>query len=226
MRSDLKQPPLECCLRRAVGRSNTVRQVQTYNARTVSRKLYCYVDESGQDTQGEFFIVSVVVAGENRDNLLADLERIEQETGKGKTKWTKASYPRRLAYLRRVFQIHALSGKLSYAIYHDSRNYFDLTVRTLQMTMQDSAIVGTEIRATIIIDGMPREQTREVGRRLLRAGLRVKKVRGVSDETDALIRLADALCGFARMAFEGQPDMRALCDKEMRAGFIRQHPVE
>ena len=31
------------------------------------QKLYAYVDESGQDTLGELFLVSVVVTGEARD---------------------------------------------------------------------------------------------------------------------------------------------------------------
>jgi len=34
-------------------------------------KLYCYVDETGQDTLGELFIVAVVVSDADRDNLAA-----------------------------------------------------------------------------------------------------------------------------------------------------------
>jgi hypothetical protein len=34
-----------------------------------NHKLYCYVDETGQDTLGKFFIVAIVVAGNQRDEL-------------------------------------------------------------------------------------------------------------------------------------------------------------
>jgi len=46
------------------------------------QKLYCYVDESGQDTRGKLFVVSVVVAAEDRGISLEQLEKIEDETGK------------------------------------------------------------------------------------------------------------------------------------------------
>jgi len=41
-------------------------------------KLYCYVDETGQDTEGAFFLVVVVlVAGEVRERLREKLLKIE-----------------------------------------------------------------------------------------------------------------------------------------------------
>ncbi len=48
------------------------------------QKIYCYVDETGQDTKGEFFLVSVVIAKDERDNLIEKLEEIERSTGKGR----------------------------------------------------------------------------------------------------------------------------------------------
>jgi hypothetical protein len=39
-------------------------------------KFYCYVDETGQDTFGELFIVSVVVSAADRDSLVSTLEEI------------------------------------------------------------------------------------------------------------------------------------------------------
>ena len=50
------------------------------------QKIYCYVDETGQDTLGELFIVSVVVNSADRDALVAVLEKIERTSGKGKVK--------------------------------------------------------------------------------------------------------------------------------------------
>ena len=33
----------------------------------VTKKIYCYVDETGQDTKGKLFIVSIVVVGKDKD---------------------------------------------------------------------------------------------------------------------------------------------------------------
>ncbi len=43
-------------------------------------KLYCYVDENGQDTKGRIFIVTVVVIEEKRDELLEFCEDVESKT--------------------------------------------------------------------------------------------------------------------------------------------------
>ncbi len=33
----------------------------------LTHKLFCYVDETGQDTQGRLFVVAVVVTGSERE---------------------------------------------------------------------------------------------------------------------------------------------------------------
>jgi hypothetical protein len=48
------------------------------------QKLYAYVDESGQDTAGRFFVVSVVLFGTDRDTVLARLEALEDRSRKGR----------------------------------------------------------------------------------------------------------------------------------------------
>ncbi|HIP97684.1 MAG TPA: hypothetical protein EYH32_10770, partial [Anaerolineae bacterium] len=82
-------------------------------------KLYCYVDETGQDTRGELFIVSVVIVGAGRDQAIQLCEAIERATGKGRVKWLKTRYDRRLAYIRRVLQEPIFQGKLNFAIYQN-----------------------------------------------------------------------------------------------------------
>lgn len=44
--------------------------------------LYAYVDESGQDTKGEIFLVSVVIVSTQRDKLRRRLQKIEEDTRK------------------------------------------------------------------------------------------------------------------------------------------------
>lgn len=49
---------------------------------THKQKLYCYVDETGQDTEGQLFLVSVVVTEQEQESFAHELERIEAESGK------------------------------------------------------------------------------------------------------------------------------------------------
>ena len=52
--------------------------------KTNKRKLYCYVDETGQDTKGKLFIVSVIITKEDRDEINKFLQEIETKRGKDK----------------------------------------------------------------------------------------------------------------------------------------------
>jgi hypothetical protein len=85
-----------------------------------------------------------------------------------------------------------------------------------------SATGETDYKATILIDGLARTQERLVGNQLRQLGVHTKKVRGVKkDENDALIRLADAVCGLVRAATEGQIAMRALLEQGIQIGVFR-----
>mgnify|MGYP000732879227 CR=1 FL=1 len=53
------------------------------------KKLYCYVDESGQDTKGALFFVSIILTRAENNNLREKLEKIEQQSDKGKAQMDK-----------------------------------------------------------------------------------------------------------------------------------------
>jgi hypothetical protein len=184
------------------------------------QKFFCYVDESGQDTQGKLFIVSIVVAAWERDQLIQVCETIEQETGKGRVKWIKTSYSQRLAYIQQVLSQPIFQRKLNFAIYRNSRDYATLTTQAIAQALSTTG--ETNYKATILIDGLPRTQERLVGNQLHQLGVHTKKVRGVKkDENDALIRLADAVCGLVRAATEGQAAMQALLEQGIQIGVFR-----
>lgn len=190
----------------------------------MTRKLFCYVDETGQDTQGRLFVVAVVVTESARDDLRQQCMAIETESGKGQRKWVKSKHDRRLTYIRQVLRLPALPGRLCFAVYHDQTDYPQATVQAIAGSLR--LVESTEYQATVLIDGLPRGEERKVGLRLRRLGVPVKKVRGVNDETDALIRLADAMCGFVRAALEGQPEMAGLLDEQVRAGVMKHLSTE
>jgi hypothetical protein len=183
------------------------------------QKFFCYVDETGQDTQGELFIVAVVVAGQERNQLRQACEDVERDSRKGLRKWIKTRHDRQLAYIQQVLERAIFGGKLNFAVYRDAQNYPSFTVQTIARAL--NATGETDYKATVLIDGLPRSLEQAVGLQLRRLGIPAKKVRGLKDENDALIRLADAICGLVRGATEGQSDMRALFEQGIRTGVLR-----
>jgi hypothetical protein len=185
------------------------------------QKLYCYVDETGQDTEGNLFIVSVVIADHERDAVIELCEKIEREIGKKRVKWIKTDYAKRLEYIRRIIQEPVFKGKLSFAVYRNSREYFALTVLTIARAI--FAVAQKEYKATVLIDGLPRSQEKWLGTELRHLHIQIRKVRGVrKDENDALIRLADAICGFVRGAIEGNPELKELFERSKQNAFLKE----
>ena len=64
----------------------------------MQERIDLYVDESGQDTQGELFVVSGV-AVDNSEKARQLCKSIEITSGKGIAKWGRANRNKRLVYL-------------------------------------------------------------------------------------------------------------------------------
>lgn len=136
-------------------------------------KFFCYADESGQDTRGELFIVSVVISDREADQLRQICEDIERDSHKGQRKWVKTAFNRRLAYMQQVVSHPNFAGKLNFAIYRDSLDYSAMTVQTIVRAL--SATGETDYKATVFIDGLPRSLERFVGLQLRQQGISAKK---------------------------------------------------
>jgi hypothetical protein len=169
--------------------------------RTV-HKLYCYVDETGQDTKGAYFVVSVIITQEDREAVITLLETLEQVTGKKVTKWHKTRRETKQQFIEHVLQSKILQDKIFYAQYEDTTTYQELTVLTVASAIH---LVKRQesYKASIFIDGLQKSEVTDVGAQLRRIGVRTEKVRGVRDESHVLIRLADAIAGFIRDYNEG-----------------------
>jgi len=182
------------------------------------KKLYCYVDETGQDTRGVIFIVSVVVAAEEREAAEQRLMRIEKESGKGVRKWTKTNRERRSAYIARIFEEQLVKGKLLFGVHHDTVDYVGATIRTTARAIEQ--VSAPAYRATVIIDGLHRSEQRLFAVQLRKYGIEIHKVRGATEQGEIFIRLADALCGFLREALTGNEVFQALMQEGLRDGFL------
>ncbi len=184
------------------------------------QKLYAYVDESGQDTRGELFLVAVVVVGEQRDQLRELLRNIERESRKNK-KWAKERRVRREAYIRRVLETKQLAGLLYYSHYHDTRDYVPLTILSTARAILHQA--RETYQADMWVDGLNRPERQRFTKGLRDLHVRVpRQARGLTDEADEFIRLADALAGFVRDGMEDDDMMASLYKKALRNKVIRE----
>ena len=171
---------------------------------------------------GDLFIVSVVVSALDRDTLTTTLEKIEISSGKGKVKWMKVRGDQRLAYITYVLTAPAFKGKLYFSLYRGTKSYMALTV--LATAKAILTLEPSHPQTMVYVDGLPKARLRWFGVELRRLSVRTIKVVGVRrEETEALMRLADACCGFVRAALSGQqPEMAKLFEKAKATGHLRE----
>jgi len=165
-------------------------------------KLYVYADETGQDTRGRLFVVAAVITGAERDEVRRLLKSIEYVSGKGKKKWTRATRRQKREYLTRAVQAGAFRGKLFFSRFTATTDYLSCMLQTIARSLTTTAH-GQPYEAVVLIDGLSKKDQHRVASRLRQLKTRVTKVRGLRDEADEFIRLADAIAGFARDALEG-----------------------
>ena len=184
------------------------------------KKLYCYVDGTGQDTKGEIFLVCVVIVRpETKEKVEHDLLEIEPKIGK-KTKWISTRPPKRLEYLERILNLKALQRNLFFGIYKGSTEYLNLATETIIKAIQSSTREPYQV--TVAIDGLNRTQREKIKRLLKAGGIKYRKVQGPSWRSNPFIRLADALAGFSRAANERKLYSQELFDRFVRKGFLNE----
>lgn len=166
-------------------------------------KLYCYVDETGQDTNGKFFLVAIVLKEQQEiETLEKRLFSAEQSSGKHLSKWQKTNLKSKIKYLALIRDFKELRGALFYSIYLQTKNYTPLVAFSVAKTIL-SKPRGESI-VSVIIDGLNDKNRDIVRKELKKLRIRYKQVRGMKDEQNVFLRLADALAGFLRDASELQ----------------------
>lgn len=186
-----------------------------------AKKLYCYIDENGQDTKGDIFIVAVVVTEENRDQLLILCEQLEQVSGKRKDKWGASKHDRRMRYINHIFADERFKGILRYEVFKKTLDYDSSTITAIVSAVKWDKPKG-QFTTLVYVDGLSKTKRREYGARLRHMGLPVKRVRGVrKDETNSLTRLADSVAGFVRDALDGKSEeIKQVFQKAKQNGML------
>ena len=171
-------------------------------------KYYLYIDETGQHTRGEMFVVAVACfEGVNAQSIADTLTHIEEvKTNKGLRKWVRTPIAVRRLFLQEVVSI-ARQGKIKfyYKIYSDGTDYLPRTRETIAAAIRAHQ---PQLHADLIVvvDGLNSEG-REVVRRTLRRHSfpYSRTVRGGRDESSPYIRLVDSMAGFVRHAYLREP---------------------
>src|SRR3990167_5466066 len=164
------------------------------------QKLYCYVDESGQDTKGDWFLVAVIMLGVNIDKIKLKLEKIERQSGKFTTKWHRSKHLQRTRYFDAIINLKELKYSLYYSIYKNTILFADLIALTTVKAINSQNLQNCLVQ--IVIDGLRKNQEKQFSASIRKLGIKTAKVKGARDESDPIIRLADALAGLLRDYYE------------------------
>lgn len=185
-------------------------------------KLCSYVDETGQDTEGRFFLVCVVLLEQSeRDSLEAVLESIERKTGKGKTKWKYTNIKIKRSFLQEIVAIKELRKSLFYSVYCDTIKYNYVTSLTVVKSVK-VVTADEDYFVSVIIDGLTKKDTEKVRIILKDMKIKYKNIRGMKDEQNVFLRLADALAGFIRDYLEGDKYAQVFFDDFVKSGLLQE----
>jgi hypothetical protein len=184
------------------------------------KKLYAYVDESGQDTEGLVFVVSILVLGNEVDSIYEELEKIEAESRKKNTKWHKSNHGFRKAYIEGILKMKSFRGKIFFEMFSDTKKYIELTAfATAKAILKKSG--DDDYKVTVFVDGFKKKEIEIFSRGLRDLRIRTRKIRGVKkDENNAFIRLADAIFGLVRDSEDGNVWARGATAKLLKEKYI------
>lgn len=184
------------------------------------QKLYCYVDETGQDDASSVFVVVAIVSSENQDELRRALMDIERVAGTGHRKWHKSRATRRLRYLELVLERNIAQNNIFFGSYPKPLPYFFPFVDVLERAIKTKALPSYTAR--IFVDGIDRQKSGELTNALRLRGVTLTMVKSRRDESEPLIRLADMWAGCIRAALLGAREEHELLDRAIDLQRVRQ----
>lgn len=183
-----------------------------------TQKLYCYVDETGQDTVGKLFLVAIVIKEISQlESLERKLEEIEKRSGKKQAKWKRVKKEVKIKYLEELLQIKELKNSIFYSIYENTTEYTSLTSFTIAKAVLCKG--SKDYTVTVIIDGLNDKERDVVREELKKLKIKYNKIRGMRDERNIFLRLSDAMVGFLREVYEKE-EYTSIIIKKFKAGQL------
>lgn len=192
------------------------------NQISTKQKLYCYVDETGQDTKGKLFIVATMITGKNKSKIEECLLRYELSSQKRITKWSKCKHIQRVKYIEKVIGNKIFKDIIFYKTFSGSKRYLDLTIETIILSLSSYAKrhLIYNFKVKILIDGLKGKEITRVKKQINKSAIAVDKIRGVRDQSEPLIRLADFIAGLIRDAIDNEY-WKTILKKAIKDGYIK-----
>lgn len=183
------------------------------------QKLYCYVDESGQDVTSKFFIVvAVVVSVEERLVLQDKLVILEDAARTGRRKWNNLQHHRRLEYLTRLLNQNTGAKKVFFARYKKPIPYFFPVIEILEKSIKQAG--GNNVTARVYVDGINQTVATALTNALRSKGVSLNMVKGRRDESEPLIRLADMWAGCIRSTLLQKTDAQEIFTRAQKENYL------
>lgn len=184
------------------------------------QKLYAYVDESGQDTKGEIYLVSVVISGKEKEELRKTLVEIEKTSGIYARKWSRSKPKEHEKFIKKLMAQEIFKNHIFYSYYQGTVTYTDLTIYSTAKAIHEFS--DEEESTIIIVDGLEKSERHRFASGLRKLKVSVHKVRGAKEQNNEFIRLADRIAGFVRDGLEDDAVMKPLLKKALRKKIIRE----
>jgi len=184
------------------------------------QKLYCYVDETGQDPASEVFIVVAVISSNDQEHIRKQLTDIEDMAKTHKLKWHKTRHDRRIRYLTLILDKKIAAGNVYTATYQKPIPYFFPLIDALGKAIKEAA--KGLYRANVYVDGIDRKKAMELTNALRATGISLRMVKGCRDESEPIIRLADMWAGCIRSALLGRKDAQDIMKRAEKENYLRE----
>lgn len=185
------------------------------------QKLYCYVDETGQDAGSNFFVVVSIVNGEDQNQIRNELLRIEELSKVHKRKWFNSRSPAKEEFLQTVIKSRLAKGDLYYGKFKKPLPFFLPLLEIVEKAIKDKAGNKPYI-AIVYVDGIDKKKARELTGGLRLKGIKLEYVRSTRDESEPIIRLADRWAGCIRDALEGKEINSKILSKAKKDNYIKE----
>ncbi|MBI4253260.1 DUF3800 domain-containing protein [Candidatus Uhrbacteria bacterium] len=182
------------------------------------QKLYCYVDESGQDDRSQYFTVVVIICFGDRDIIRQQLIDIEHITKTYGLKWHKTKHDRRMHYLAVACKSDVGAVTTYYGIHKKPLPYFFPMSDTLERAIK-KACTG-KYSATVYVDGIDRTIAKKLTNILRSRGVQLNLVKSRRDESEPIIRLADMWAGCIRGMLLGGKESKAIFEHAKAKGHL------
>lgn len=187
---------------------------------TLSRqqKLFCYVDETGQDDRSQAFIVVTVISDSVQTELKEALLQFERQTKMRAKKWHKSRKEEREAFMEMLVERRLAAGGIFFGQYQKPIPFFLPMLETL--TSAILSVATENYQAIVYVDGIDRKKSQELTNALRVKGIKTKQVRSARDESEPLIRLADRWAGCIRASAEGSKQAELLVRRAIEIGYL------